>query len=184
MEQRHPNGESLGESLLLSRPLCGAVVSLGSYRHHQSEWTLGTVGNSVSGVMVENWVPATQWDRHQTRPSGIEVLPSGGCLQRKVLRFSSIGVMRYLSIHRGERILPIPSQTSLKWKKREGKQHLLKWFKCASDHATCFIFHLHTALQSRNHCSTKTIRSSKGRPQNDTASILQMQDSNPGPDSS
>lgn len=40
-------------------------------------------GKSVSGEVVECWIPATQVGRHQTRPSGIKVLPRGDCLGRK-----------------------------------------------------------------------------------------------------
>ena len=40
-------------------------------------------GKSVSGEVVERWIPAMQVGRHRTRASGIKVLPRGDCLGRK-----------------------------------------------------------------------------------------------------
>ena len=135
-------------SVLFSRPLRGAAVSLGSYRRHPSRWTLGTAGDSLWGW----W-----WKTRYLHPVGgaanqifgIRCCPLGGCQK------SSYPALKYwgeeVSIHKRKRVLPTPTLGSLKTKKREGKPlaemaEMRQW--------SCHMFYPpHTTLQSRNHYS-------------------------------
>ena len=89
---------------------------------------------TVSGGDGGKLGTCTQWGTQRTRPSGVRCCPLGCRKSYTALKYWGDEV----SIHKRKRALPTPTSGSLKTK-REGKQHLLKWLKCANDHATCFI---------------------------------------------
>lgn len=121
MGQWHPQWVPWWESLLLSRPHCGAVVSLGSFRRWQSGWALVTEGNSGSEMTVDCWIPATHVGRHWTQPSDIEVLPCGGCLWRKVLQFSCLRMVRsFCPVTRQKELSQALLRATWKWIKEKG----------------------------------------------------------------